>query len=292
MNTTINIVFFQPDLPRLHNLRGYEDVIDTVAYGLKLLGWEAHVTRNYKLASCQQYMLFGWLAMPIANLSEFPVGTIVYNLEQFENELGVPYEMLFVNLQFAINNFQIFEYSRHNGVFWDQYALRFPVFLAPIAFSENQIMPLSAKSEDIDVLYYGGFGGTEKLRFLQAATGEHLVALKTMILHNFYAEQRNEFISRAKVILSFTSGHILPLVRIGFLLANRKAVVSSISPTDLIDDIDEGLRRVLIFATAENVAAKIKYLLSDDQVRNDYADSCHECFRQRRIEDVLRPFFN
>lgn len=288
MSKKVNIVFFQPDIPSLLNIRGYEDVIDSVAFGMKLLGYEVHSTRNnYLTSGCQHYILFGWQIMSVDALKQFPVGTIVYNLEQYHAHINMSYNFLSENMKFVINNFQIFEYSKYNNIFWNQYNLRFPIFPAPIAFSENQIIPQSNRKQDIDILYYGSCDPS-KAKFLQACAGSHLVRPKSIFIQNIYGDERNEFITRSKVVLSITGDRILPLVRIGFLLANKKPVISSIHPMDFIDD---DLKHVLIFATDDNVDEKLNQLLSNDLFRSEYADFCHDTFRKRRIEDILRAFF-
>ena len=99
---------------------------------------------------------------------------------------------------------------------------------------------------------------------------------------------RDELIARSRIVLNvnkFTRTRIFELVRVSYLLANGKAVVSDIYPES---DIDPDLRDAVVFAPVESVPAACMELLKNDPARRRLEQLGPEVMRQRDIREILR----
>lgn len=281
-----NVVLYRPNIPSLLNLRAYDDVAKTVAYGLQQAGHAVQLTINSFLRQADRYFLFAAHLMPTEMLDQFPVGSVSFNLEQLHGHTWMTRSDLSPPMQHIIQNFQVVEYSTYNMPYWlGLEPERMPIVL-PIPYGENLIIKKTSEiEEDIDVLYYGSIGGERKLAFLMAAMGKGRIKPKIVLMQNVYGVERDHFINRSRIVLSATGDRIFPEVRASYLMANSKAVISDIGDEDLIDPL---YRENLIFATKDDVEEKIYTLLSDDVSRVNYAQHCHQIIRGRDISSYIQ----
>jgi len=102
--------------------------------------------------------------------------------------------------------------------------------------------------------------------------------LKTQKSHNSYGTERDQWIARAKLILNlhFYDAHIFEMVRVSYLLANRKCVVSE---TGLDAQMEAPVRDGVAFVDYDKLVPTCQFLLSDGEARRRYADRGYECFR-------------
>jgi hypothetical protein len=284
--TRINLVLFRPDHPRWKIANAFQEVIDSLLWGLRDLGYEAAFTVN-QLDRRGVNIIFGWIwAYFLDAFDQFPANSILYNLEQFSvgSMRGQPH------LEAAAARFQIWDYSLANLPVWQELAPTHPVYYARISFAPSLVRIAPAAVEDIDFLYIGSTGPkrTEKLAAIAGSNQRHgLVSLT-----NVWGGQRDEFIGRAKVLLNVSSEvpsmKIFEVVRVSYYLANRKAVLCELE--DGVD-IEPDLRQVLRFAATADLGAAADELMLDPARRERYALDCFEVFRQRDVRDVIRRFF-
>jgi hypothetical protein len=283
-----NIILFQPNHPSLLNLRAYEDYARTLLYGLRQLKYNSSILINSYDPLSQINFIFGGHLAPIETLSQLKTKTYFVNLEQYVDR-DVNLDNLSDSFKFIVEKFIILDYSEFNIPFWKKIQPKYGVTILPVCYGENLILPQQRK-EDIDVLYFGTLGthfhgsGDYKMRFLHACTGKNSCKPRIAILQNDYDDLRNEFIMRSKIIISVTSDRVFPAVRTQLPIANRKAMVSSYNPTDLIPDF---YKSNLIFSSIENIEECIHTLLDNSDKRIDYENRCCEEFKKTRIEDNL-----
>ncbi|MFN4264420.1 MAG: hypothetical protein ACK4F8_01585 [Aquabacterium sp.] len=280
-----NIVLYQPNVPSLINLKAYDDVARSVAFGLQQAGHEAHLTVNSFLRDADRYYLFAAHLMPLELLQQFPPGTRVFNLEQYHHLGNITRAGLGPGMSHIVEHFQAIEYSGYNMPFWEAVQPTLPVIIQPIPYAACLQIPNAEQAvQDIDVLYYGSIGGERKLGFLMAAMGKSRIRPKTVLMQNIYGTERDDYIRRAKIVLSATGDRIFPEVRTSYLLSNQKAVISDIGETDLIDPF---YRDNLIFADKHTIEDRLFELLTDDGKRLDYAQRCHALMKTRSIEAYI-----
>jgi hypothetical protein len=71
-------------------------------------------------------------------------------------------------------------------------------------------------------------------------------------------------------------------------LANKKAVVCEYHPGL---EIEDDLREVLKFVSADEFAVCCDQLVHDPAGRKSYAEACFEVFARRDVRDVIKGFF-
>jgi hypothetical protein len=155
-------------------------------------------------------------------LGRHPVGlpgdAILYNLEQVE--AGSPW---FGDAQLELfRRFRVWDYSARNASRLAALGVPAPV-VVPIGYVP-EMTRIVAGSEDIDVLFYGSMNPRRNaiVRRLRAD------GLRVEAAFGVYGAARDALIARAKVVLNvhFYDAKVFEVVRVSYLLANRKAVVS------------------------------------------------------------------
>jgi hypothetical protein len=127
-----------------------------------------------------------------------------------------------------------------------------------------------APVQNVDILFYGMVdnGRIETSQFLEKA------GLKAHHLCGVYGEARDEVISRSKLVLNLHAQGmgLFEIVRVSYLLANSKAVVSQHSP-----DIGY-LAQAVAVADPIHMAGVCRDLLEDDTKRHALEQRGFEIF--------------
>src|SRR5262249_51468327 len=118
---------------------------------------------------------------------------------------------------------------------------------------------------DIDVLFYGGLE-ERRVRILDAL---RRAGLKVEGLQGVYGKDRDRYIARAKVALNI---HVLPtrifeIVRVSYLLANGKAVVSEWSPET---EIEPDLTSAMVLVPYDQLVDACVSLVRDEERRRRF----------------------
>jgi hypothetical protein len=104
-----------------------------------------------------------------------------------------------------------------------------------------------------------------------------------------YGEARDSLISRSKIVLNVNDdrGDIFEIVRVSYLLANKKAVVSTLDPrTAIEDDIISGVK----FTEMDKLVDDCVKLIDDDNARSTLGAAGFECISnpKRDIRNILK----
>jgi len=133
------------------------------------------------------------------------------------------------------------------------------------------------------VLMYGFSGDMRGSAF-------HLLShagLTVLFVSGMYGEARDNLISRSKIVLNVSNdvGQIFEIVRVSYLLANKKAVVSTRDPQTAIeaDLLSGGVK----FTGLENLVADCVGLIDDDAARLRLATAGFECIAKRDVRAIL-----
>ena len=107
------------------------------------------------------------------------------------------------------------------------------MFHLPIGYVPELTRIPRAPRQDIDVLFYGSVNE----RRGQILAGLKAGGLVLKWLFGVYGAERDAFVARSKVVLNMHNfeNKVFEIVRVSYLLANRKAVVSEISDTTAIE---------------------------------------------------------
>jgi hypothetical protein len=95
---------------------------------------------------------------------------------------------------------------------------------------------------------------------------------------NRYGEERDALIARAKIVLNlhYFDAQVFEIVRVSYLLANRKCVVSE---TGRDTALEGPLREGIAFAPYDSLAQTCVRLLQDEAARRRLAEAGFNCFR-------------
>jgi Methyltransferase domain len=209
---------------------GFNDVADSLAWSLTSLGHKAGVSEN-DLLNGDQIVLFGAeLLNPQQPLSP---NTILYNLEQ-------PSHPNFENIKRLAKGHTIWDYSKANYEQW--VAWGYDARHVPIGWTPNLVRIPTDVEKDIDVLFYGWLT-QRRVELFNKLEAE---GVKTTFCSNIYGGGRDNLIARAKLCLNVhhDGRDMFEVVRVSFLLANGKYVISEHSRDDgEYGDMDAGLVR-------------------------------------------------
>jgi hypothetical protein len=137
--------------------------------------------------------------------------------------------------------------------------------------------------EDIDVLFYGIY--SERRRAVLDALRAR--GLRVEWLLGLYGGARDAVIARSKVVINMHlhEAQVFEIVRVSYLLANRRAVVSErgAHPTEEAD-----LESGIAFAAYHELVDRCVQLLGDEHARRELAERGYQIFSARSQSAILR----
>jgi hypothetical protein len=279
MPTRFHIAHIIPH-PRLHGLNGYREVIDTVHWGLTALGHEVSFAVN-TFSRGAVNIVFGFQMLTEEALHELPPETVVYNFEQM---VGLPTSALKKHYAIAAGRLNVWEYSEFNLAAWQKLNPSRPVRHVPVAWAPILGKIPEARVQDIEVLIYG-LPGELRLRVFYELGGR---GLNCLFACGFYGPARDELIARSKIVLNvnlYDHSRIFEIVRVSYLLANKKAVIADKDPTTLVES---DIFSAVDFAPPERIADECLNLLENDAERKALEKRGFETISRRDIRSILR----
>lgn len=237
---------------------------ETVMYGLRALGHEAEIIEN-SFKRDTKHIIFG--SHLLSADSNLPPESILYNLEQ----VGVGNTG---HLDVLGKRYSIWDYAKPNITRWKDLGIE--ALHVPFGYSPEmtRIGPLQPDHEDIDVLFYGSLSSRRTDILSQLANRGLKVVARA---NNAYGSELDAVIARAKVVLAMhyiDTANIFAISRVGYLLANKKAVVSEES----VDDYPE-LTGGLCTVSYERLADTCQKLACDQGKRSALAAAGFDKFR-------------
>lgn len=275
-----HIVHIFPDA-RLHIMNGYNDVIRTLIWGLRCHGHEVTYAVNHQESKARN-IVFGANWLDTAVLQCWPPGTIIYNLEQIDTMLGI--EDFSEIYQMISERFVIWDYSLKNIEVWRSLNDAGQFFHIPIAYSPILRYVDRDVKQDIDVLIYGNTSG-KRLDIFDRCCKMHL---NSVFAFGFYGDARDALIARSKMVLNIHQDNatIFSIVRVGYLMANSKAIISDLPSNG---EIEADIAHAILMATFPVFDNFAYQLARDDQLRLRYEEAAFEAMAQRDIRSILAP---
>jgi len=272
-----HIMHCMPDSQQ-HGLRGYQEVIDTLSWGLQQLGHEVSHAVNGSVRGATN-IIFGAHMITVEGLAKLPDNSIAYSLEQARN---LDPRQAPPTVQFFAKRFQVWDYSLANMGFWK--GLGTPrVKLVPIGYAPVLSRIPGDVPQDIDVLIYGMSAPNRLLAFNQLS----YAGLTVLFVSGLYGKPRDELIARSKLVLNvnmYDAAQIFEVVRVSYLLANRKAVIATRHPETFVeDDIAAAVR----FTTMDRLVDDCRALIANTPARAALEARGFETMARRDIRAVL-----
>lgn len=191
-------------------------VIETLMWGLREAGHDASFAFDAWRDGATLIVLCPHLLDDNA-LARLPSTAILYNLDQIAPSSPLPPSRLW-----RLRHWRIWDYSVRNQAVWASLGIQ--ATLVPIGWYPGLDRIGDAAAGDIDVLFYGALSHRREAVLKRLAA----LGLRTVVCGHVFGDELDALIGRAKVVLNvhFHPAHVLETVRLSYLLANGRAVVS------------------------------------------------------------------
>jgi SAM-dependent methyltransferase len=266
------IVLIRP--PAYLHSEAFREIAETLQFGLRSIGHTAETVENVFDPAATNLILGAHLLSP-GQARQVPGGSILYNLEQIGSAQLQPayYELA--------RQHQIWDYDVRNIEKWNAMNCSYAPVHVPIGYVP-ELTRIATRPHDIDVLFYGSLN-ERRNRVLN-----HLRRLRVNVHSVFgvYGRERDELIARSKIVLNihFYETKLFEIVRISYLLANSKAVVTE---CDSNTAIASGLSDGILAVPYESLVEGCMSLLQHEQERRSLEARGFRCFSQRKESDIL-----
>ena len=254
----------------------FREVAETVQFGLQALGHGVRIQDNVADAAATNIFLGAHLLL-LEQASMVPPGSIIYNLEQ----LGGP-NLAKSYYQLACKR-QIWDYSLQNIEKWKTLACSSMPVHVPLGYVPELSRIQSTTEPDIDVLFYGSLND-RRSRILAAL---EKAGVKVHAVFGVYGKDRDELIARSRIVLNvhFYEAKVFEMVRVAYLLANSKAVVTECS-ADV--PVDTRLNGPVLSLPYDSLVEGCLALLKNEEHRRELEKRALNWFSQQREPEILR----
>ena len=262
-----NICLIQPK-NYIHTY-AFLELAQLLHFGITSLNLRSKLSLN-QIYTDSTNIVIGAHLLDVSHISQLPKNSIILNTEQLD---GINIAWLTPILQFA-KNFSVWDYSLKNISKLNDLGFYKVKFLELGYQSELQRIPKKSR-QNIDVLFYGSMNPRREKVIAELRAYD----LNVHVAFAIYGPQRDELISRSKVVLNHHhyDSEIYEVVRTSYLINNAKLVVGEVNPST---SIDTHYLTSIYPAKYEELSASCYKLVRDDALRNELEDKALSTFRQ------------
>ena len=253
----------------------FREVAETLQFGLRSIGHTAQIQENAFDTSATNILLGAHLLSPQQALT-VPPGSILYNLEQIG---GPSLPAQFYELAFRRS---VWDYSLQNIKKWEALSGDCRPIHVPLGYVPELTRIKPAQVQDIDVLFYGSMN--ERRALIVKALQE--AGARVHAVFGVYGDERDTLIARSKIVLNvhFYDAKVFEIVRVSYLLANSKAVVTECcSDTDL----ERGLSDAVLGLPYDALVTGCLSFLQDEREQRELEMRGFQWFAQRKESEIL-----
>lgn len=255
----------------------FSRVFDEVALGLqgafKSLGYEVSIVRKYDAINGYPVILGGHL-IQFADDKRVPNEGVMFNLEYIGSDSKVITEE-YLNL---LKRFEVWDFLKVNIENLKKLGIK--AKYCPIWYSSClTVIPMEYPT--IDVLFYGGINERRKKIIDQLRQ----LGIKVMALFNVFGQERDKYIAKSKMVLNikYYEGNYFEAVRISYLLANQKFVVS-----ERVKEVEEPYQKGIVFGDYEDLVEICQRYLKNNEDREYKAEEGFWNFSKYKQSDILK----
>jgi tetratricopeptide (TPR) repeat protein len=262
-----------PDYP---HARSVWEVAETLHYGLVQLGHDSVITFDTSTSDRQHITLLP--NMLVAYDGKLAPNTVLYNLDQIYP--GSPWLQPVVLDHFL--QYPLWDYSQANIDQLYQMGIA-PVQPVPIGYVP-ELTRIPALDEDIDVLFYGSVN-QRRHQILESLRSE---GVNVAEIFGLYGPERDAYIARSKIVLNmhFYPAKVFEIVRVSYLLANRRFVISERG----CDPVEESaFAPGIVFSDYDHLVETCLDFLDRPQDRTHIAEVGFDLMAQRPETTYLEP---
>ena len=254
----------------------FRELAETLQAALQSLGHTAGIHENFLDRSSTNLVLGAHLLSP-EQMQNIPPGSIVYNLEQLG---GAQLNPAYYDLA---RRRQIWDYDLHNIEHWKQFPCAYAPVHVPIGYVRELSRIKTAAQQDIDVLFYGSLN-PRRNQILNALKD---AGLKVHSVFGVYGKDRDDLIARARIVLNihFYESKVFEIVRVSYLLANSKAVVTEGSEDA---EMEKDLSDAVLSLPYDRLVEGCCSLLQNEPERQALEVRGFQWFSKRKESDILK----
>jgi len=261
-------------LPGYIHTAALQEIVEAIFYGLRQLDYRVELVTDVSRLSGRS-ILIGAHLLDEGSCAQVPPTAIVYNSEHAASNFMQPHYLGLLRRSL------VWDYSIDNARALND-RLRHPALHVPLGYVP-QFTRVGKQPEDIDVLFIGSHCPRRTVAL------DELRNRGVVVHHAFgvYGRDRDALVARSKVVLNLHQ--LMPgafeVVRIAYLLANKKAVVSEVNAGETVDaDLAGGFLGV----PYEQIADAAVALARDPEGRMALEQSGFRKFSARGEAVILR----
>jgi hypothetical protein len=243
------------------------ELTELITFSLRDLKNDVIISIN-EIIQDRQNIIFG---AHLLDNNDFPPSTIIFNTEQLWNGA----ENWVERIIFLGKKYLILDYSESNIEFLEIKGC-VKLFKFEIGFHPKLNRISKDKKKDIDVLFYGSLKERRKKILVKLVES----GLNVKHLFGVYGAQRDEYISRAKIVLNchHFKAKIFEIVRVHYLVNNNIPVISELHHDTKIDPF---WKSIINGVSIENIADECKRLTNDELKRLEYSEIAFKKFQEK-----------
>ncbi len=263
--------------PHMPDTRAFDDVLLPLRYAFQHLGYETEIRIN-SFNPHSRNICLGANYDPEQRWLALPAEAVILNLEQLE-ATGYPWlkDGRYFDL---LAGRETWDFSRRNIDFLAGRGIR--ARFLPLGYVPEMTRLAPCPAPTSDVLFYGAM--TPRRREVLTALAERGLAVNR--LTRAFGPARDQALYGTRVFLNIH--HSLPasleIVRLGYALANRRAVVSELAPGTY--HYPE-LAGACAFGTHEELVPLVLDLVHDERQREEQARLGFEAFAALKLDEAL-----
>lgn len=264
-----------------HYTGALDDVILSTYFALKKLNFDVTITLNESNNhSCN--ILFGSCSNIDLSNRISKKNTYLFNFEQLHNNSHWNNQKYIDHLR----NFNTIEYSQKNFNYLTQNHSFRNISHIKFGYVEKMTCISDTVKKDIDVLFYGAIN-ERRLNVISDLKDKKINIFAT---NNAYSSARDSLIARSKIVLNlhyYTPG-TLEVARLGYLWANKKAIVSEKNnDTEFYPE----LANACAFANINNITEKIIELLNNPEKIKKNETKGYNSYKSIDYSNELKKIF-
>lgn len=253
----------------------FHEVAETLLHGLRELGHDA-VASTDPASPGRRHIVLGTNLIPRAGVRLQP-GSILYNLEQVEEgSAWITPELLAL-----YRAHPVWDYSPANARALRRMGVP-PPRVVPIGYAPV-LTRIPAAPEAVDVLFYGSIN--ERRRAVLAELERK--GARVHVAFGLYGPPRDALVARSRIVLNlhYYDAKVFEIVRVSYLLANRRCVVSE---RGRVPSEEAPFERGVAFADYPRLADRCLELLARPGERQAIAEEGFRVMSARVEAEYLR----
>jgi hypothetical protein len=261
--------------PGYPHAAAFQEVAEALHHGLRALGHDSTLGTDLDVRG-RQHVLLGANLLGLAGRRP-PEGAILYNLEQVQE--GSPW--FDGGLLDLYRRHRLWDYSRLNADALVRLGVPRPA-LVPVGWVP-ELERIPPAEEDVDVLFYGSVN--ERRRDLLVELERR--GARVHAACGVYGAERDRLVARSRIVLNvhFYEARVFEIVRVSYLLANGRVVVSERGADP---EEERPFESGVAFAPYQALADRCLELLARPDERRRIAEAGRAEMRARPQAELLR----